>query len=398
MTKRFAAVLGLVVLAMVMVAASAQAGTNRRSPTSPSPVGLPDRRGRARLADGERVQQTVGRKRHPRHLAGHQRRLHPAMTARFAAHNTPDVFYVDSSVVGSWIQQGVIQPLNGMIKSTHFNTKPFYPKLLGAFKKGKHHLRLPEGLVAARDRDQQRPVRQGRHEGADELGAAQARREDDGQQGHQRTRSASRPTGRGWVPSCIRTSGSITKHLTSRQRQCRELLRRPDQERPRLHAAGRQLVRQELGKKQRRDHLRRQLAASVHEVDLSEHALLRASDGQGQDAGQPRLHRLVVDREERPEQGGCVEGAQLARRQAGREDLDVEGSRASRRARTCRRSADASRSSRGSVRPRLGLRQPELLQRLHGDGERPERGHLRQQDDTADALRRRQGPQGPVSR
>jgi multiple sugar transport system substrate-binding protein len=59
-----------------------------------------------------------------------------AMTARFAAHNPPDVFYVDSSVIGSWEKQGVIQPLNGFVAKSHYNTKAFYPKLLGAFKKG----------------------------------------------------------------------------------------------------------------------------------------------------------------------------------------------------------------------------------------------------------------------
>jgi multiple sugar transport system substrate-binding protein len=59
-----------------------------------------------------------------------------AMTARFAAHNPPDVFYVDSSVIGSWEKQGVIQPLNSFVAKTHYNTKAFYPKLLGAFKKG----------------------------------------------------------------------------------------------------------------------------------------------------------------------------------------------------------------------------------------------------------------------
>ena len=31
-----------------------------------------------------------------------------AMTARFAAHNPPDVFYVDSSVASGWAQQGVL--------------------------------------------------------------------------------------------------------------------------------------------------------------------------------------------------------------------------------------------------------------------------------------------------
>jgi multiple sugar transport system substrate-binding protein len=67
-----------------------------------------------------------------------------AMTARFAAHNAPDVFYVDSGVIGAWIKQGVIQPLNGYVKSSHFNTKPFYPKLLSAFKKGKKIYGFPK--------------------------------------------------------------------------------------------------------------------------------------------------------------------------------------------------------------------------------------------------------------
>jgi multiple sugar transport system substrate-binding protein len=60
-----------------------------------------------------------------------------AMTARFAAHNPPDVFYVDSSVIGSWVHQGVIQPLNSYVSASHFDTSKFYPGLLGAFEKGK---------------------------------------------------------------------------------------------------------------------------------------------------------------------------------------------------------------------------------------------------------------------
>ena len=82
------------------------------------------------------------------------------MTARFAAHNPPDVFYVDSSVdrhVGATRVSPAAERLSS--SETQFNTKPFYPKLLSAFKKGKHDLRLPEGLVAARDGDQQRAVR-----------------------------------------------------------------------------------------------------------------------------------------------------------------------------------------------------------------------------------------------
>jgi len=59
-----------------------------------------------------------------------------AMTARFAAHNPPDVFYVDSSLAETWAQQGVLQPLDSYIKSSKYNTKAFYPSLLAAFKVG----------------------------------------------------------------------------------------------------------------------------------------------------------------------------------------------------------------------------------------------------------------------
>jgi multiple sugar transport system substrate-binding protein len=59
-----------------------------------------------------------------------------AMTARFAARNPPDVFYVDSSLASTWAKQGVLEPLDSYIKSSHFNTKPFIPGLLAAFKVG----------------------------------------------------------------------------------------------------------------------------------------------------------------------------------------------------------------------------------------------------------------------
>ena len=57
-----------------------------------------------------------------------------AMTARFAAHNPPDVFYVDSSLAGTWAQQGVLQPLDSYIKSSKYNTEAFFPSLLNTFK------------------------------------------------------------------------------------------------------------------------------------------------------------------------------------------------------------------------------------------------------------------------
>jgi multiple sugar transport system substrate-binding protein len=67
-----------------------------------------------------------------------------AMTARFAAHNPPDVFYVDSSLASTWAQQGVLQPLNSFIKSSKYNTKAFYPSLLNAFKIGKQTYGFPK--------------------------------------------------------------------------------------------------------------------------------------------------------------------------------------------------------------------------------------------------------------
>jgi multiple sugar transport system substrate-binding protein len=60
-----------------------------------------------------------------------------SMLAQFAARKPPDVFYIDSNVAPDWIKQGVIEPLNPWINRYKFNTKPFYPRLLAAFKDSK---------------------------------------------------------------------------------------------------------------------------------------------------------------------------------------------------------------------------------------------------------------------
>lgn len=140
MTKRLAVVLGLLIFTVVMVAASAQAGHKTVKVTNVTFSGWssgPDEDALdSQMATA--FNNTVGAK-EGIHVTWQviNGDYGQAMTARFAAHNTPDVFYVDSSVIGSWIHQGVIQPLNSFVKSTHFNTKAFYPKLLGAFQKGK---------------------------------------------------------------------------------------------------------------------------------------------------------------------------------------------------------------------------------------------------------------------
>jgi multiple sugar transport system substrate-binding protein len=67
-----------------------------------------------------------------------------AMTARFAAHNPPDVFYVDSSIAPTWIKQGVVEPLNAYIAKGKYDTTKFYPGLLSAFKVGKNYYGFPK--------------------------------------------------------------------------------------------------------------------------------------------------------------------------------------------------------------------------------------------------------------
>ena len=67
-----------------------------------------------------------------------------AMTARFAAHNPPDVFYVDSAVAPTWIKQGVLQPLNSYITASKYDISKFYPGLLNAFRVGKTYYGFPK--------------------------------------------------------------------------------------------------------------------------------------------------------------------------------------------------------------------------------------------------------------
>ena len=67
-----------------------------------------------------------------------------AMLAKFSARRPPDVFYVDSNVAPDWMSQGVLQPLDQLIKQNHYNIKPFFPRLLSAFKYKGHIYGLPK--------------------------------------------------------------------------------------------------------------------------------------------------------------------------------------------------------------------------------------------------------------
>src|SRR5919202_188337 len=61
-----------------------------------------------------------------------------AMLAKFSARKPPDVFYLNSEKASTWISQGLFAPLDKYVSKNNFWTKPFYPRLLSAFKaKGK---------------------------------------------------------------------------------------------------------------------------------------------------------------------------------------------------------------------------------------------------------------------
>jgi multiple sugar transport system substrate-binding protein len=67
-----------------------------------------------------------------------------AMLAKFAARRPPDVFYVDSNVAPDWMSQGVLEPLDSLIKKNHYSTKAFFPRLLSAFKYKGHIYGFPK--------------------------------------------------------------------------------------------------------------------------------------------------------------------------------------------------------------------------------------------------------------
>lgn len=56
------------------------------------------------------------------------------MESMFAAGNPPDVFYVDSSYAPDWIANGYLLPLQGLARSSGFDTSHFLPVLLKAFE------------------------------------------------------------------------------------------------------------------------------------------------------------------------------------------------------------------------------------------------------------------------
>jgi len=68
------------------------------------------------------------------------------MLAKFAARKPADVFYVDSNDFPDWAKQGLLEPLDSYIAKYHFSTKPFFPRLLSAFKYQGKTYGFPKGF------------------------------------------------------------------------------------------------------------------------------------------------------------------------------------------------------------------------------------------------------------
>ena len=133
--RRVAAILVVAALALVaLIVATAQASTKVTTITLSGWSSGPD--------EDQLLQQIVNtfNKTHPSIKVDYSvinGNYTEALTARFAARNAPDVFYVDSSLAPTWASQGVLEPLNSYIKASKYDTSKFYPSLLGAFTQGK---------------------------------------------------------------------------------------------------------------------------------------------------------------------------------------------------------------------------------------------------------------------
>ena len=140
--RRVAAILVIAVLALVaVIVATAQASTKVTTITLSGWSSGPD--------EDQLLQQIVNtfNKTHPSIKVNYSvinGNYTEALTARFAARNAPDVFYVDSSLASTWASQGVLEPLNSYIKASKYDTSKFYPSLLGAFTVGKSIYGFPK--------------------------------------------------------------------------------------------------------------------------------------------------------------------------------------------------------------------------------------------------------------
>ena len=160
---------------------------------------------------------------HPCRLLGDQRRLRDGDDGPLRGAQPARRLLRRLEHAPTWVKQGVLQPLNSFIKKSKYDTSKFYPGSAQRVQGREDVLRLPEGLVAARDRDQPVDVREGGHqEGAEDLGPARPRTPRSSlPRARCRTasRSASLPTGRGCWRSSSRTRARSRRSSRLRLRQ-----------------------------------------------------------------------------------------------------------------------------------------------------------------------------------
>ena len=197
------------------------------------------------------------------------------MTARFAAHNPPDVFYVDSSVAADVGEaEACSSRSTRYIKASKYDTSKFYPGLLNAFKFGKTIYGFPKDWSPlATEINKSMFAKAGIRKVAADVGPAHRRRAEARVVERGAGRQADLPPCRLGADARVRLpeQGLAREGAVRRRDDGRELLRRPAQAGPGgdADAARRGLARRGARQGEGRDHLRGQLAAAVHEVDTS---------------------------------------------------------------------------------------------------------------------------------
>ena len=249
MRKRLGVILGLAI-AVVLLAATAQAGTRAHTVTNVTLAGWSSGPGRGRTA------QPGGREVQRRRI----RRIHvdfsvingdyaTAMTARFAAHNPPDVFYVDSSVARTWAAAGSARSRSTATSSRASSTRARSSRACSsAFKSGNTVYGFPKDWSPLAMEINKGDARQ----------SAAARRRPPGRSSNRsprrwRTRTSSPAAS----PICLaadwarmlafvyQDGGSLSSVTSPARRERGQLLRRPPEQGPRRDArqARRRLVR-----------------------------------------------------------------------------------------------------------------------------------------------------------
>jgi multiple sugar transport system substrate-binding protein len=139
MRKRLIVLAGVIALASAILAAGAQSRVLRDSPHGVTASGTVTLTGwSVGKVEEDLVKEVIAafERRYPNINVSYDAipNYDQAMLAKFSARQPPDVFYLNSEKAPTWISQGLIAPLDSYIKRTKFKTKPFYPRLLNAFK------------------------------------------------------------------------------------------------------------------------------------------------------------------------------------------------------------------------------------------------------------------------